>query len=141
MSPVALVYPVLVQAALTFVLAYWMGVLRYRVTASRTVRIKDMALGQDVWPERAKQIGNAFHNQLQMPILFYAVCAFAILTAKIDTVLVVLAWCYVAARLVHAYIHTTSNYVPWRFMAFQASGIALVLMWLWFGGRILAEGA
>lgn len=140
MSGPALVLPVIVQALMTFALLYWMGAVRTRATASREVHIRQIALGQPAWPDRVTQISNAYHNQLQLPLLFYAVAAFALIAGKADTVMVALAWGFVALRLVHAWIHTTSNHVPRRFYAFFAGSVVLLAMWLWLGLRVLAGG-
>lgn len=83
------------------------------------------------------QISNAFHNQLEMPILFYAVVAFLMLTSQVSLVFVILAWLFVVARLYHAYVHTTSNRQPYRFYGYAASSLALMLMWILFAVRIL----
>ncbi len=103
MQPTAILYPVFVQVALTFVLQIWMG--RERVGALRRgeVKVPDIALGQRAWPTRATQVANAFHNQLELPLLFYVLVAFALITSRVDGPLVVMAWLFVGLRLVHAY--------------------------------------
>jgi hypothetical protein len=105
------------------------------------VKAGDIVLGQRAWPERATQIANAFHNQLELPVLFYAVVAFILITSTNSFIFVLLAWVFVLARLVHAYIHTGSNVVPQRFFAIVVSAVALFLMWLIFAVRILISGA
>jgi hypothetical protein len=50
---------------------------------------------------------------------------------------VALAWLFVVSRLVHAYIHLTSNHVGRRFAAFAASALVLLIMWVIFAVRIL----
>jgi hypothetical protein len=49
----------------------------------------------------------------------------------------VLAWIFVVLRLVHAYIHVTSNRMARRFAAFAAGAIVLTVMWAIFMLRIL----
>jgi hypothetical protein len=49
-----------------------------------------------------------------------------------------MSWIFVVLRIVHAYIHTTSNHVAHRFYAFLASNIVLLLMWIIFTVRVLA---
>jgi hypothetical protein len=98
----------------------------------------DIALGQPNWPPRVMQISNAYHNQFQLPVLFYALVAFALITRKADVIFVVMAWIFVAVRLVHAAIHVTTNRVPVRFYAFLVSAIVLLLMWAIFAIQILA---
>ena len=44
-------------------------------------------------------------------MLFYVLTILAIITRHADFVFVALAWLFVLARLVQAYVHTTSNHV------------------------------
>lgn len=141
MPVTSLLLPVFVQIALTFGLMLWMGTLRRRALRSGVVKPYDIALRQPNWPPRAMQIANCFHNQLELPLLFYALVAFILITSANSFVFVVLAWLFVGARLVHAYIHTGSNAVMPRSVAMAAGAIALIAMWVIFAVRILATGA
>jgi hypothetical protein len=141
MSVTSLLLPLFVQVGLTFVLMGWMWRLRIAALKSRQVSFRDIALRQPAWPARATQVGNAFHNQLELPFLFYVLVALILITRTTDILFVVLAWAFVAARLVHAFIHTGSNVVPRRFYAMVASAVILAVMWLIFALRILASGA
>ena len=55
------------------------------------------------------QIANALPDQFELPVLFYVLTILAMITRHADLLFVVLAWMFVAMRLVHAYIHVTSN--------------------------------
>jgi hypothetical protein len=129
--------PVFVLVALTLVLALWMGYERNRAIYAKEIRIKDMALTKENWPERAKQISNAYQNQYELPVLFYVLVAFALITRKADLIFLVLAWVFVISRLVHAYIHTTTNRVPRRFFAYLVGLVVVVIMWVYFALQIL----
>src|SRR5687768_8169265 len=63
--------PVFVEVGLTFFLLFWTGRTRVAAVRSREVLIPDVALGQPGWPARVTLIANAYHNQLQLPVLFY----------------------------------------------------------------------
>jgi hypothetical protein len=89
------------------------------------------------WPPRVLQIGNAFHNQLELPILFYVVVLLALQTQTLDVVLLVLSWMFVLSRLVHAYVHVTSNRLDRRTGVFGVGAIALLLMWVIVIARVL----
>ena len=136
-----LLLPVFVEVGLTFFLMFWMGILRRRALSSGAVKPSDIALRQSAWPPRTLQVANAFHNQLELPMLFYVVVAFILITSTNSLVFVLLAWIFVLARLVHAYIHTGTNVVLQRSMAIGVSAIALVVMWVIFAVRILVTGA
>ncbi len=135
MNPVAILYAVFAQIALTYILGFWTGYLRHRATLSRRVRVKNIALHQPAWPEYETKIGNCFRNQFEGPILFYAVVALLLSTGMVDMVQIVLAWAFIGARVIHAYIHTGSNFVPWRFIAYSSGMIILLAMWVWFAIR------
>lgn len=141
MSVASLLAPVFVQVALTFALMLWMAALRVSAVRGRQVRPKDIALREPNWPQRATQIANAFHNQLELPLLFYVLVALILVTRTNSDAFVGLAWAFVGARLVHAWIHTGSNEVDKRFFAMAAGMVILAVMWVLFAVRVLsAEG-
>jgi len=125
------------QVTLTFVLLFWMGRARIASVRRGETRIGDIALGQPNWPPRVQQISNCYHNQFQLPVLFYALAALALILRKADLLFVVMAWLFVASRLVHAVIHTTTNSVRRRFTAFLVGALILLLMWIVFAARVL----
>lgn len=137
MSVAAVLAPLFVQVALTFVLLFTMGAVRVRAVTRDEVKIRDVALGQPNWPERPTKIANCFHNQFQLPILFYVLVALALFTRQADLLFVILSWVFVVARLVHAFIHTGSNRITPRFYAFLFGALVLLLMWIIFAVRIL----
>jgi hypothetical protein len=136
-----LLLPVFVEVGLTFYLMFWMGILRRRALSSGAVKPSDIALRQPAWPPRALQVANSFHNQLELPMLFYVLVAFILITSTNSLIFLLLAWIFVLSRLVHAYIHTGSNDVPSRSVAISVGAIALVVMWVVFAIRILVTGA
>ncbi len=141
MNITAVILPVLVQVALTFVLLFRMGRSRLAHLRTGEVQVRDIALGERNWPKRILQLQNSYQNQFELPVLFYALVALALITRKADLVFVVIAWLFVASRLVHAYIHTTSNKIAWRFQSFVVGVLILAAMWVIFGIRIFVAEA
>jgi hypothetical protein len=137
MSIEAILMPMFAQVALTFVLLFWMGFLRLQALRSGAVKAEQIALREPHWPLRVVQIGNAFHNQLELPVLFYVVALLALITETLDVTLYVLSWMFVLARYLHAYIHVTSNRLDRRTGVFGVGAIALLLMWVIVIARIL----
>ncbi len=137
MTQTAILYPVFVQVALTFALQVWMRIERVGAIKRGEVTFGDVSLRQQKWPPRTTQISNAFHNQLETPILFYTVVAFLMITSQVNVVFVILAWLFVAARLYHAYIHTGPNKQPYRAYSYLAGSFVLLVMWVLFAIRIL----
>jgi hypothetical protein len=133
----AVLLPLFVQVALTFVLMFWTGRLRVRAVRRGEVHPRDVALREPNWGKRETQIANAYHNQLETPVLFYVLTILAWITKQADLLFVILAWVFVVLRLLHAFIHVTSNHMGRRFAAFAASVFVLAIMWLIFIVRIL----
>ncbi|WP_404292169.1 MAPEG family protein [Microvirga sp. RSM25] len=138
MSITAILLPVYVQVALTVILLLWMGSSRLGSLRTGEVKVKDVALGERNWPSRILQVQNAYHNQFELPVLFYVLVTLALFTRKADMLFVVMSWMFVTSRLVHAAIHTTSNKMALRFQAFVVGVLILAAMWVIFGIRVLA---
>jgi hypothetical protein len=136
MSVQAVFAPVFVLAVLTFVLMFWTGHLRVGAVRRGETRIRDIALGEPNWPVRPTQAANAFDNQFQLPVLFYVLVLIAHLTKLADFLFVILAWLFVATRVLHAGIHVTSNRVSRRFFAYLVGAIVLLIMWVMVAIRL-----
>jgi hypothetical protein len=128
MNQVVILYPVFVQVLLTFVVYGLLAVARGRAIAAmdRGSRGAELALGRVVWPPDAANQ----RNQFELPVLFYAVVAFALLTKGVDFLLLLLAWLFVLSRLAHAAIHVGPNRVRWRSPVFALGLLILAGMWL-----------
>ena len=137
MSVPMILAPLFVQVALTFALLLWMAFSRARALKQRQTKLADIALGQPNWPAAAQQISNCYNNQFQLPMLFYVLTIVAMMTRHADFLFVVMAWIFVLTRIVHAYIHTGTNYVRHRFNAFAVGVFILLIMWVIFAVRIL----
>jgi hypothetical protein len=111
--------------------------LRVGAVRRGEVRVRDIALREANWGARETQVANAYHNQLELPLLFYVLTILAWITKQADLLFVVLAWVFVVLRVLHATIHVTSNNVTQRYMAFAAGVIVLAIMWVIFIVRIL----
>lgn len=130
MSPIAAFAPIFIQVTLTFALLVRLGLMRIRLVRSGTVPSRDYALGEAAWPIEVTQVANAFANQFELPVLFYLVTVLGFMTGRMSIALVVLAWLFVATRLMHALVHVTSNNIPRRFFTYVAGLCVLVAMWL-----------
>jgi hypothetical protein len=137
MSIQAVLLPLFVEVALTFVLLFWMAYGRTRAIRVGEIKMRDIALREPNWPPGITQVGNAYHNQLELPVLFYVLTILSLVTRHADLLFVVLAWIFVALRVVHAYIHVTDNNVNRRGPMFGLGALVLTIMWLVFMVRIL----
>jgi len=137
MTVQAILLPVFALVLLAFLLLGELGRRRGGAMKSGETRLAGAALDQDVWPPGPTQCANSFRNQFEIPVLFYALVAFAMFTRKADLLFVVLSWVFVVSRYIHAGIHITSNYVRHRFLAYALGVFVLVVMWVVFAVQIL----
>ena len=138
MSFEAILLPMFVQVALTFVLLFWTIILRLGAIRRGDVSPDAIALREPHWPPHVQQVGNAFHNSVEMPTLFYVVVLLGLMTKTLDVTVYVLMWMFVLSRIVHAVVHVTSNRLAHRTPMFLVGAIALVLIWIIISGRIFA---
>ncbi len=80
-------------------------------------------------PAESLAAKNNITNQFEVPVLFHIACIQLQLFDAVTLVTVVLAWLFVVARLVHAWVHLTSNRVLFRRRAFIASLLLTVALW------------
>jgi len=136
--PIAMILlPLFVEVILTFVLLFATGFARRGDLTGGGIHPRDIALGQIGWRPRTQQLGNAYNNQFQLPVLFYVLTILAIMTRHADVLFVVMAWIFVLARLAHTYVHVTHNHVFRRGSVFGIGALVLLLMWIIFMVRIL----
>jgi hypothetical protein len=138
MSSVAalLVAAMLAQGAIALVLLCILGVIRVPLVASGKMPVKDVALSREAWPEHEKRVSNALDNQFQLPVLFYVACGLSLYFGA-GWIEVILAWLFVASRIVHALIFATRNRVYRRFFSYTFGYVVLVLLWVDLAARLL----
>jgi hypothetical protein len=122
--------PVFAQVLITLAVLVVMGGRRRAALVSKATRIKDIALGQDAWPVDATKAANNFSNQFEIPVLFYVVSLFALVTKSVDAWMLGFAGLFVVARAVHASIHLGGNVVMNRAYAYFVSVGAVLGMWI-----------
>jgi hypothetical protein len=129
MSTQAILLPLFVEVVLTFVLLFWLGPLRSRDFKSGVARFDNVALREPNWSPGTLQVAYAFSNQFELPVLFYVLTILEYVTHLAGVAFVVLAWVFVVFRLLHAYIHVTSNIVRVRGALYGVAALALAIMW------------
>lgn len=122
--------PVLMHMALVFWLYIALTRAKARAQAAGQLDEARRALHDDAWPEPVQQINNCIRNQFELPVLFYALVMVLWSLGAAGLLAQGLAWLFVVSRLVHARVHTGSNYVPARRRAFTIGVLALMAMTL-----------
>ena len=137
MSVQMVLLPVFVQIGLTFFLLLYMATVRTQALKSRETSLKDIALRQPNWPEKATQVANCFSNQFEVPVLFYILIALALPLRHADLFIVLMSWVFVVTRFLHAGIFVTSNDVRTRSLVWFAGVLVLLAMWIYFALKML----
>ncbi len=141
-NQVAIFYPVFVQVLLTIAVYGLLAVSRARAIGgmNRGRGNPDLALGRVEWPEDAVKRAANQRNQFELPVLFYAVTAFALVLNGADFLMVVLAWLFVLSRILHAAIHIGPNKVRWRSPVFAVGFLIVAIMWVKLFFHVVTRG-
>ena len=128
--------PVLALVVWTFVM--WMWMYATRIPAMRAAGIdpakikgKETMASLPPLPPKVTWVADNYNHLHEQPTVFYALALYSHLSGVTDDLNIILAWVYVALRIVHSLIQAITNYVPLRFSIFAAASIVL----MWIGGR------
>lgn len=123
--------PALVLMLVT--LLVWLNMLLRRVVA-----VKHSGLDLQEYPtpekfnamlsDRVQAPANCFRNLLELPVIFYALTAFASINSVADSLFINMAWAFVSLRALQACVHCTYNKVMHRFFAYLISSLVLWVM-------------
>lgn len=125
-----LVYPALAMIFWVFVVLAIMFRRRMAAFKNRDVRLADVAVSTERYPEAARLAAANFTNQFETPVVFFAILMLAMEVAATTWLMAGLAWAFVATRVVHTLIHTGSNNLQQRAGVFGLGCLCLFAMWL-----------
>jgi len=133
----ALLPPIFVLVALTAVVLVLAAVVRNVsiIRGQASMRYYE-TYGDDAPAEWIERPAKTFNNLFQVPLLFYVVCLLMMVSEEIDSIQVTLAWLFVGTRIAHAFIYIVFNRVPYRFAAFIAGFITLMVIWGRFASAV-----
>ena len=120
------------MVVLTFVVL--VTLFRSRVGAVREGRVSAAYFRiyqGEVEPECTAKPARHFANLFEAPVLFYVACLASMILHFAGIVMQVLAWLYVAARVMHAYVHLGGNRLRRRIRAYFVSWLVLLAMWIY----------
>lgn len=133
--------PVFAQVVLTL---FVFAVLAVRRGASLKASGKtpdDMKLATDGdWSRSAVAASRCYTNQFELPVLFFAACAFTLITRNLDLTIFLLAWLFIVSRAVQIAAHLTLGPTILRGIAFFVGLIAVVAIWALLAVRVIGAG-
>ena len=123
-------WPAVVMAALTFIVQVRMFLVRTAEIRRERISLRDIATATQL-NARLKDVQPAdnFRNLFELPVLFYLGLVIVFLVRQVNTLTLVLAWVFVASRIVHSVIHCTSNRVRHRFYAYAVGVWTMWIFW------------
>ena len=129
-----ILYPLFAMVLLTLFIAVRILLLRIRAVREGSLSLGYFRTNKGAEaPTALTQTTQHFDNLFEMPVLFYVIVIVLYVTATVDQIQLVLAWCFVVLRLGHAYVHITYNNVVHRLYVFLASTLVMYAMWfIWF---------
>jgi len=133
--------PLLAMILLTAIVLVWMYKTRVKEMKTSKInpqKIADHASSMTLLKSVAGPADN-FSNLFEAPVLFYVAIITVFVTQTGDNLLLAIAWTYVALRYLHSYIHCSYNKVMHRYKIFLASTLALWLMWVMIGIKLVEK--
>jgi len=128
-----ILFPMGALAFLTFTVLLFVPVRRFRAAFAGKVTPADFRFGESENVPPSVSIPNRnYMNLIELPVLFYVVCLMFYVTNRVDETIMLVAWAYVGARIIHSLIHLTYNNVLHRMSVFAISNLLLIWLWLMF---------
>jgi hypothetical protein len=123
--------PVVALVAWSLVMLIWMNATRLpalkRAGISLKGRVGSRTGGLDgVVEDHVQWKAHNYNHLMEQPTIFYAVALSLALIGRDDGVTLLLAWAYVAARVVHSIVQATINLIPLRLTFFLIASFCLL---------------
>ncbi|HAG94564.1 MAG: hypothetical protein CMK83_17195 [Pseudomonadales bacterium] len=120
--------PVLIHILLTLSVFIALASAKKKALQEGGVNEDRRGLFDDAWPNKVIQINNNIRNQFELPVLFYILIFMLWELGGVNSVAVIVAWLFVISRMLHAYIHTGTNYVPLRRKVFMFGALMVLAL-------------
>lgn len=125
MDATALYWPMFTQIGLSLLILIWLAYSR----VSRVAKQGIAEIRKTGFPVHVNNASDNFKNQFEVPVLFYALCFYFIVSGTVTPVVLTLAWVFAGGRIIHALIQLTKNVIfPYRFLVFLVTVLSTVAM-------------
>ena len=133
MIGMAILQPVVVLAAWTMVMWFWLYGTRIPALSAAKVDpddlVHDTTKGLDqILPPQVQWKAHNYNHLHEAPTVFYAVAIVLAIIGAGDGLNAQMAWIYVGLRVVHSVIQVTINRVQLRFLVFALSSFCLMFL-------------
>ncbi|HEX7634881.1 MAG TPA: MAPEG family protein [Noviherbaspirillum sp.] len=139
MHQAAILFPVIALAAWTFAVLMLIPYQRFKAVLNKQISGADFKFGESAnVPPHVSIPNRNLMNLLEMPVLFYVACLMLYVTHTASSVVLMLAWIYMALRIMHSLVHLTYNNVIHRLVFFAGSNLVLLAIWIAFSMALAA---
>ena len=126
-----LLEPMITLVLWTFVM--WAWLYATRIPAIRRLHVAlDADQSKEAFnaqlPPHVRWKADNYNHLLEQPVLFYAVVLALCFVGQWGDVNVILAWLYVALRMVHSIVQATVNVIMLRFTVFMIASVVLLIL-------------
>ncbi|HEX9965729.1 MAG TPA: MAPEG family protein [Allosphingosinicella sp.] len=124
--------PVVALVAWTLLIMVWMVVTRFAAMKRKGISLKGRVGGrggnalEGVVEDQVMWKAHNYMHLVEQPTLFYAVALALAIGHGGGGYSAILAWAYVAFRVVHSLVQTTVNIITYRFILWGLSSAALI---------------
>ncbi len=73
---------------------------------------------------------NHYNNQFQIPMVFFVVCLLTMQQHKTTSLTLILATLFITSRMIHSFIHLTSNHIIYRTLSYFSGVIIVGVMFI-----------
>ncbi|GAB5347316.1 MAPEG family protein [Alteriqipengyuania sp. 357] len=125
--------PAAVLVAWSLIMLLWMALTRLPAMKKAGAGLQDAKRGgrgrdlEGVIPDKVQWKAHNYAHLMEQPTLFYAIVVTLAILAP-SPLAILLAWIYVALRIVHSVWQATVNIVAIRFLLFITSTLALIAL-------------
>ncbi len=138
MNSAAILWPLIAHVVLVYVIYGLLSLRRFSAIRSGAAA-SDQFRDNVVEPAESRYVRNNLQNQFELPVLFHSVCLALLVADAVSWSVVALAWIFVVSRYGHALVQVTSNRIAHRSPFFMVGFLAVAMMWLWLGLRLLGR--
>jgi len=131
MNPFSIIQPAAALFVLTIAVWAYMYGRRLHFMYRHDVNPQTVAtpeLINERLPAGVNNSSNNLKNLFELPVIFYVLCVFLLLTRRVDAIYLYAAWAYVGLRVLHSLVHCTVNIVKLRFTIYLFSTLVLWFM-------------
>ena len=123
--------PIVALVAWTLLIMAWMVLARFAAMKRKGISLKGRVGGrggaalEGVVEDEVMWKAHNYMHLVEQPTLFYAIALTLAVGHAGGGYSAILAWVYVALRVVHSLVQTTINVITYRFILFGLSSLAL----------------